>query len=133
MIVETAQPTGELEADPTVVAFQSREFAWRRRARLARSRVPEVRVQERGRPVLGYPNAGRRRRGAGVRLPRQQARTLEEVRAGVDEFIAGHGPMLLDIRVSRSVISVPYSRLWYGVDVCLGRSIVLRRPATRPV
>jgi thiamine pyrophosphate-dependent acetolactate synthase large subunit-like protein len=47
----------------------------------------------------------------------QQARTLEAVRAGVDEFMAGDGPMLLDIRVSRSVISVPYSRLWFGADV----------------
>jgi thiamine pyrophosphate-dependent acetolactate synthase large subunit-like protein len=47
----------------------------------------------------------------------QLARTLEEVRAGVDEFMAGDGPMLLDIRVSRSVISVPYSRLWFGADV----------------
>ncbi len=46
-----------------------------------------------------------------------QARSLEEVKAGVDEFMAGDGPMLLDIRVSRSVISVPYSRLWFGVDV----------------
>jgi thiamine pyrophosphate-dependent acetolactate synthase large subunit-like protein len=46
-----------------------------------------------------------------------QARTLDDVKAGVDEFMAGNGPMLLDIRVSRSVISVPYSRLWFGVDV----------------
>ena len=46
-----------------------------------------------------------------------QARTLDDVRAGVDEFMAGDGPMLLDIRISRSVISVPYSRLWFGVDV----------------
>ncbi|HEY2594294.1 MAG TPA: thiamine pyrophosphate-binding protein [Chloroflexota bacterium] len=46
-----------------------------------------------------------------------QARTLDAVREGVDEFMAGDGPMLLDIRVSRSVISVPYSRLWFGVDV----------------
>jgi hypothetical protein len=44
-------------------------------------------------------------------------RTLEALKAGVDEFMAGDGPMLLDIRVSRSVISVPYSRLWFGEDV----------------
>ena len=43
--------------------------------------------------------------------------TLDEVKAGVDEFMAGDGPMLLDIRVSRSVVSVPYSRLWFGEDV----------------
>lgn len=46
-----------------------------------------------------------------------QARTLDTIKAGIDEFMAGDGPMLLDIRVSRSVISVPYSRLWFGVDV----------------
>jgi acetolactate synthase I/II/III large subunit len=45
------------------------------------------------------------------------ATTLDEVKAGVDEFLAGDGPMLLDIRVSRSVISVPYSRLWFGEEV----------------
>jgi acetolactate synthase I/II/III large subunit len=47
----------------------------------------------------------------------RQARTLEDVKAGIDEFMAGDGPMLLDIRISRSVISVPYSRLWFGEDV----------------
>ena len=31
--------------------------------------------------------------------------------------LAGDGPMVMDIRVSRSVISVPYSRLWFGQDV----------------
>lgn len=46
-----------------------------------------------------------------------QARTLDEVKAGLDEFLAGDGPMVMDIRVSRSVISVPYSRLWFGQDV----------------
>jgi thiamine pyrophosphate-dependent acetolactate synthase large subunit-like protein len=45
------------------------------------------------------------------------ATTLEEVEAGVEEFLAGEGPMVLDIRISRSVISVPYSRLWFGQDV----------------
>ena len=36
----------------------------------ARSRVPEVRVQEDGGPGRGHPHARPRRRGAGVRLPR---------------------------------------------------------------
>lgn len=47
---------------------------------------------------------------------RAQARTLDEVQAGIDEFLAGDGPMVLDIR-GRSVVSVPYSRLWFGEDV----------------
>ena len=39
-----------------------------------------------------------------------------------DNSIAGAsmdamGTMVLDIRVSRSVVSVPYSRLWFGEDV----------------
>jgi thiamine pyrophosphate-dependent acetolactate synthase large subunit-like protein len=45
------------------------------------------------------------------------ATTLEDVKAGVDEFLAGDGPMVLDIRVSRNVRSVAYSRLWFGEDV----------------
>jgi acetolactate synthase-1/2/3 large subunit len=65
--------------------------------------------------VIRTPDLGAVARAYGCRG--QQARTLDEVRAGVDEFMAGDGPMLLDIRVSRSVISVPYSRLWFGVDI----------------
>jgi len=65
--------------------------------------------------VIPTPDLGAVARAFGCRG--QQARTLDDVRAGVDEFMAGDGPMLLDIRVSRSVISVPYSRLWFGEDV----------------
>src|SRR5690606_39174567 len=45
------------------------------------------------------------------------ARTLEEVAAGIDEFLAGDGPMVLDIRISRNVVSIPYRRLLFGQDV----------------
>jgi thiamine pyrophosphate-dependent acetolactate synthase large subunit-like protein len=65
--------------------------------------------------VIPTPDLGAVARAFGCRG--RQARTLDEVRGGVEEFIGGDGPMLLDIRVSRSVISVPYSRLWFGVDV----------------
>jgi acetolactate synthase-1/2/3 large subunit len=65
--------------------------------------------------MIPTPDLGAVARAFGCRG--RQARTLEEVRAGAQEFMAGDGPMLLDIRVSRSVISVPYSRLWFGVDV----------------
>lgn len=47
----------------------------------------------------------------------RQARTLEELAAGIDEFMAGDGPMVLDVRISRNVISIPYRRLHYGQDV----------------
>jgi len=45
------------------------------------------------------------------------ARTLDEVGAGIDEFLAGEGPMVLDIRVSRNVVSIPYQRTQFGADV----------------
>jgi len=47
----------------------------------------------------------------------RQVRTLEEMAAGVDEFMAGDGPMVLDVRISRNVISIPYRRVHYGQDV----------------
>jgi thiamine pyrophosphate-dependent acetolactate synthase large subunit-like protein len=47
----------------------------------------------------------------------RQARTLDEVAAGIDEFTAGEGPMVLDVRISRNVISIPYRRLHFGQDV----------------
>jgi thiamine pyrophosphate-dependent acetolactate synthase large subunit-like protein len=65
--------------------------------------------------AIPTPDLGAVARAFGCRG--QQACTLDAVKAGVQEFMAGEGPMLLDIRVSRSVISVPYSRLWFGVDV----------------
>jgi thiamine pyrophosphate-dependent acetolactate synthase large subunit-like protein len=74
------------------------------------SKKMETRASEITTPDLGAIARAFGCRGA-------QARTLEEVKAGVDEFMAGDGPMLLDIRVSRSVVSVPYSRLWFGEDV----------------
>ena len=43
-------------------------------------------------------------------------RTLDELGAAVDEFLAGEGPMVVDVRISRNVISVPYRRLHFGVD-----------------
>lgn len=68
-----------------------------------------------GASAIPTPDLGAVARAFGCRG--QLARTLDEVKAGVDEFMAGDGPMLLDIRVSRSVVSVPYSRLWFGEDV----------------
>ncbi|HUF79760.1 MAG TPA: thiamine pyrophosphate-binding protein [Burkholderiales bacterium] len=47
----------------------------------------------------------------------RQARTVDEVAAGIDEFLAGDGPMVLDVRISRNVISIPYRRLHFGQDV----------------
>lgn len=45
------------------------------------------------------------------------AKTLEDVGAGIDEFLAGDGPMVLDVRISRNVVSISYRRLHFGQDV----------------
>jgi thiamine pyrophosphate-dependent acetolactate synthase large subunit-like protein len=47
----------------------------------------------------------------------QSARTLDELGAAIDEFLAGDGPMVIDLRISRNVISIPYRRLHFGMDV----------------
>ena len=45
------------------------------------------------------------------------ARTLDELGAAVDEFLGGDGPMVVDLRISRNVVSIPYRRLHFGMDV----------------
>jgi thiamine pyrophosphate-dependent acetolactate synthase large subunit-like protein len=45
------------------------------------------------------------------------ARTLDELSAAIDGFLGGHGPMVIDLRISRNVISIPYRRLHFGMDV----------------
>jgi thiamine pyrophosphate-dependent acetolactate synthase large subunit-like protein len=45
------------------------------------------------------------------------ARTIEEFSKAIDEFLAGDGPMVIDLRISRNVISIPYRRLHFGLDV----------------
>lgn len=44
------------------------------------------------------------------------ARTVDEVGAGIDEFLAGDGPMLLDVRISRNVVNITYRRMLYGEE-----------------
>jgi len=55
--------------------------------------------------------------GRAFGLRGRKATTLDEVAAGVDEFLAGDGPMVLDIRISRNVLSIPYRRMYFGQDV----------------
>jgi thiamine pyrophosphate-dependent acetolactate synthase large subunit-like protein len=40
----------------------------------------------------------------------------EDVRAAADEWLANKGVMVIDARISRNVITVPYRRLHYGRD-----------------
>lgn len=64
--------------------------------------------------VVRSPNFGAVGLGFGCRGG--VASTLEELAAGIDEFLAGDGPMVLDLRISRNVVSIPFRRLHYGQD-----------------
>jgi len=54
--------------------------------------------------------------GQGFGCRGKSARTLEELDSAVDEFLKGDGPMVVDLRISRNVISIPYRRLHFGAD-----------------
>jgi thiamine pyrophosphate-dependent acetolactate synthase large subunit-like protein len=43
-------------------------------------------------------------------------RSVEELKTATQDFLANPGPMLLDVRISRSVITLPYRRIHYGRD-----------------
>ncbi len=60
------------------------------------------------------PDFGAVARGFGCRG--RVARTLAEVATGIDEFLAGDGPMVLDVRISRNVVNITYRRMLYGED-----------------
>ena len=60
------------------------------------------------------PDFGAVARGFGCRG--QVVRTLHELAAGIDEFMAGDGPMVLDVRISRNVVNITYRRMFYGED-----------------
>lgn len=47
----------------------------------------------------------------------RSARNLDEFGAAIDAFMAGNRPMVIDLRISRNVISIPYRRLHFGMDV----------------
>lgn len=47
---------------------------------------------------------------------------VDQLGAMVSEFLSGSGPMLIDARVSRRVISAPVRRAVYGIDGWSGRS-----------
>jgi len=44
------------------------------------------------------------------------ATTVEEVTAAANDWLANKGVMVIDARISRNVITVPYRRLHYGRD-----------------
>jgi len=46
----------------------------------------------------------------------RKATTIDELSSAAKEFVAKPGPMMVDLRISKSVPSVPYRRLHYGRD-----------------
>lgn len=55
----------------------------------------------------------------GIALGGRGARvhSLEDLRTVAKEFTENPQPTLVDVRISRTVLSVPYRRLWHGQDV----------------
>jgi thiamine pyrophosphate-dependent acetolactate synthase large subunit-like protein len=64
--------------------------------------------------LVRSPDFGAVARGFGCRG--HVARTLDEVAVGIDAFMAGEGPMVLDVRISRNVVAITYRRMHYGED-----------------
>lgn len=60
------------------------------------------------------PDFGAVARGFGCRG--RVVRTLDELAAGMEEFLNGEGPMVLDVRISRNVVNITYRRMYYGED-----------------
>ncbi|WP_399892823.1 thiamine pyrophosphate-binding protein [Streptomyces sp. BBFR51] len=44
-------------------------------------------------------------------------RTVDELRAALADYVRDPRPTVIDVRITRSVLSPPYRRLWYGEDV----------------
>ncbi|WP_216897270.1 thiamine pyrophosphate-binding protein [Nocardia alni] len=44
-------------------------------------------------------------------------RTTDELRAALAEYVRQPRPTVIDVRITRDVLSVPYRRLWFGEDV----------------
>ncbi|SDW60804.1 Acetolactate synthase large subunit [Arthrobacter sp. cf158] len=44
-------------------------------------------------------------------------RTIAELGTAVQEFVANPSPTVVDVRITRKVLSVPYRRLWHAEDV----------------
>ena len=64
--------------------------------------------------AIPSPDIGAVARGYGARGC--LARKIEEVEAGLREWVAKPGPMVIDARISRNVINLPHRRVLYGKD-----------------
>jgi len=65
--------------------------------------------------VIPSGDLGQVARGFGCRG--RLVRSMDELQSAVEDFVANPGPMLIDVRVSRSVPSIPTRRTDYGLDV----------------
>jgi thiamine pyrophosphate-dependent acetolactate synthase large subunit-like protein len=45
------------------------------------------------------------------------ARSVNDVRSAVEEWLAAPGPMIIDVRISRNVVPIPMHRMLYAEDV----------------
>ena len=68
------------------------------------TRGSEIQTPDLGKVAVSFGGRGR------------LARTVEELSEGAKEFVAKPGPMMIDLRVSKSVPSIPYRRVHYGRD-----------------
>lgn len=69
-------------------------------------------------PMPGFvstPDIGHVARGMGGRG--HLVTTVDRFRAALKDFVDAPGPMIIDLRVSRTVLPVQYRRLYYGMDV----------------
>ena len=64
--------------------------------------------------TIATPDLGAVARGFGGRG--RLARSVEDVRAAVAEWLAKPGPMMVDVRIEPNVITLPYRRIHYGLD-----------------
>jgi len=64
--------------------------------------------------VIKNPNLGAVATAFGGRG--RQVRNPEEMQAAAQEWVAKPGPMMIDARISRSVVTLPYRRIHYGQD-----------------
>jgi len=44
------------------------------------------------------------------------ARSAEDVKSAAAEWVAHPGPMIIDARIARGVVTLPYRRIHYGQD-----------------
>jgi acetolactate synthase-1/2/3 large subunit len=65
--------------------------------------------------LIGTPDLGRVGRSLGGRG--RLVQELDALTEAVREFVADPAPTMVDVRISRRVLSIPYRRAYYGADV----------------